>query len=210
MRPKLSWRRSFSVGNPPRSLKRNYAGTFRPFGWGKVTLSWKPISGPADIPTAHEDLAALQHFCYEFEQMCAMPGAMQRVDVLGEGDVYVACLESMLIHARSLISFLLGKENRQLQNAILPSRFVRNWKAPKSDASARLRKYEPVISQQLAHLTIERTTSGEIGDYHLVQLVPDLVETLEAFVEYLKVGDSWASNQVGNRLAHAKSIVVLH
>jgi hypothetical protein len=96
---------------------------------------------------------AARHVAYELIEMDLMAVRVLRDEYENHH------LESALLHARSLIEFLIGRERRH-RNDISPDDFVEGWWAPEGPHTDRLRAALPVIDQHLSHLTWTRVTQG--------------------------------------------------
>lgn len=110
---------------------------------------------------SHEDLASALAFVADEVYRCAAC-AERRVVALAQEDGIVAdaCLEAMLVHARSVLEFLLNKP--RFETDIGRSDFPGpDWEMPASPLATDLRTDMKVINKHLAHLTWDRVDDSE-------------------------------------------------
>jgi hypothetical protein len=118
--------------------------------------------------------------------------------------VYIACLESALLHVRALIDFL----NTAGERDITVNDYIQRWSLPRSEALKRLRRRRKLFDKHLSHLTWSRVTeraknSGENPEWNVRELADDLLSVFMEFVTHLKAVDPEAGDWFDGTLATA-------
>lgn len=153
-------------------------------------------------PTPEQlDFAAL-HVGYELVQLAKMSRRLQ--DPTLPGDAHNACLESMLLHARSLIEFTI--EGRGKANDLHRSEFLPKWAPPKGEEAKRLRRAMPVLHKHLAHLTWERVDEGS-QEWDYGDVVADLLHVFGAFVAELRAAGAPGEAPLTAALVQARAAI---
>lgn len=113
--------------------------------------------GVSHVPKSPQDFNnATGHIAYELEQLVATSRYLAARTL--PGVLHNACLESMLVHVRSLADFLLCDKGDPTD--LHRSAFVGAWTPPPSEQATELRKARWVINKHLAHLTWNRVGHG--------------------------------------------------
>jgi hypothetical protein len=100
---------------------------------------------------------AAWHVGYELRQLAALPNLHDQAERDGKHYVARACLESMLLHARNLIEFVIeGRTGSDIHR----SDYVQKWAPEKSPATRRLRSDRQMLDKALSHLSWERVKGG--------------------------------------------------
>lgn len=128
---------------------------------------------------------AVQQIGYELTQLCDAHVEMHRHD---GGHIPVACMESAVIHARSLIEFFENK--RKKADDIVPADFLDDWAVPTSESWGRLCDFVPITHKHLMHLTWERVGNSTTTSYHIDRMAFDVVAIMKVFLAALKQHDS--------------------
>jgi hypothetical protein len=132
-------------------------------------------------PTDEELVLAAGHVSYELTQMVDVAQLLPKIT---NPPVTNALLESVLLHARGLIEFVLdtGRESD-----IRAKQFDPDWKLRPKPRAKSLRKLKKAIDQHLAHLTWARVKEGQRPwEYDVVADVVDAVRDFTATVEKSK------------------------
>jgi hypothetical protein len=98
----------------------------------------------------NDKVFASLHVAYELRQMS---GAALRIDSAPDEITHFALLESTLVHARTLIEFLTGTDNRDIR----AEQLCPGWQIDPTDREA-LRLRREGINKHLAHLSWARVT----------------------------------------------------
>jgi hypothetical protein len=126
------------------------------------------------------------HLSYEISMLAQLPVLVAEFEREGPVILKIACLESLLVHARTLIEFIVG---RQRPRDITPSMFL--WEP--SDTRA-FDEYLRLIDKNLAHLSRERASLPTSPAWPVNEMVDKILEALRPFVDTLKkVGSPYAT-----------------
>jgi hypothetical protein len=131
------------------------------------------------MPRSHADLIlAAGHLDYEFSEFVKDARRIHDDN---------AFLEAHLLHARTLIEFLIGRGRRH-PNDITPEDFVTGWVVPDTDASRRLRGSLTDIDQHLSHLSWKRVEwmheETDPKPWSYLEIVNDMIAVFGAFVTF--------------------------
>jgi hypothetical protein len=118
----------------------------------------------------------------ELVQLAAMPDALRTAERSGDRRVANACLQSMLLHARNLMEFLIEP---YWPSDIHRTDFAPEWSPPNISAKERLRDARPIFDRQLSHLNWD-LIDGEAPDHDSELIAYDIVEVMGMFVEHLR------------------------
>lgn len=130
-------------------------------------------------PSEYVDAAG--HVAYELDQLVQTSRWLQ--DTTLPTAVHNACLESMLVHARSLTHFLVVARDRS--SDLHRDNFAGAWSPTPSEATARLLATLPVANKHLAHLTWERITQGQ-QPWEYPNIAADVVRVFSEFLAEAK------------------------
>ncbi len=151
---------------------------------------------------AHERESRQRHVLYELNGIADGRDLLEAVLTSDEPFVEShrrllvnAALESMLVHARNIIDFVVGrppgegrtKRRQQPNRDIVPSDFVRAWEVP--DGEHRLDKWLRQIDKHLSHLSKERGCQGDDGPEWHDALLWEVAEDIEEFVAAARATD---------------------
>lgn len=146
------------------------------------------------------ELAAL-HVSYELVQLVKMSCYLEVQPLPGE--LHNACLESLLLHARSLIDFLLlGKGS---SGDLHRSDFIPMWAPVKGEETKRLRAAMPMLHRHLAHLTWERVDASE-QEWSYRHIAADVLHVYADFVAQGRATDAPGLAQLESALMQAKLV----
>jgi hypothetical protein len=131
------------------------------------------------MPRSDEDLVlAAGHLDYEFSEFVRDARRIHDDN---------AFLEAHLLHARTLIEFVIGRERRH-PNDITPEDFVAGWMVPDTEASRRLAGSLSDIDQHLSHLSWRRVMwmkeETDPKPWNYVEIVDDMIAVFGAFVSF--------------------------
>jgi hypothetical protein len=118
----------------------------------------------------------------ELVQLAAMPDALRAAGRSGDRRVANACLQSMLLHARNLMEFLIEP---YWPSDIHRMDFAPEWSPPNISAKERLRDARPIFDRQLSHLNWD-LIDGDAPDHDSERIAYDIVEVMGTFVEHLR------------------------
>ena len=137
----------------------------------------------------------------EFARELDTPGAEPTVV---DSTLQIACLESGLLHVRSLTEFFDSASERD----VTASDFIGTWwSPPKTEALKRLRTSRGLLDKHLSHLTWERAAhraenaDGENPRWSVAGLAADVLIVFETFVAELKRRDSATRDSFDGTLA---------
>jgi hypothetical protein len=148
--------------------------------------------------------AAAGHVGYELVQLAAMPNALREADEAGQDRVAKACLESMLLHARNLVEFLIESS---WDSDVRRSDFAPRWSAPNIPAKKRLQDARPTWDRNLSHISWERIEGGDAPDHYYQRVAGDVVDVMGTFVEHLKAEANPAAEWFDGNLQQARMLV---
>lgn len=152
---------------------------------------------------------AASHVGYELVQLAAMPSWHQKADHDGEDRPAIACLESMLLHARNLIDFLMkGGPDTDIRRSDF---MAKKWSPPNKPPKVRLAKKRlddarPRLDRDLSHITWARV-EGAAPVYDLARIAHDVVEVMGTFVEHLATEASPAAEWFDDDLRRAHDLL---
>jgi hypothetical protein len=120
---------------------------------------------------------AATHLAYEFDEFM--------LDALRSGEN--AFFEAHLLHARTLIEFLIGRPKGRSRKDIAPEDFVAGWVVPDTPGSRRLASSLLDIDQHLSHLSWTRATwmidnPDDPRMWRYLEIVDDMYELYSRFV----------------------------
>jgi hypothetical protein len=125
---------------------------------------------------------------YEVDQMTWAAGQLRTLPPttlsVAESAAQNAALESVLIHARSLIEFMLDKPKRS--DDMRPDDFYRVGRSPRRGADPVQRRAQRV-AQTLVHLSWDRVRD-EAAEWNHRRTVRTIFEQLNAFADHLSGG----------------------
>ncbi len=121
---------------------------------------------------------------------------------LSDGNLYAACMESALVHARSLVQFLDTK-NKRYDDDIVPDDFALGWKPPQSEAFERLTAFIPAIHKHLMHLTWASVRDKTPTDYHEKEMAFDVHEVMGEWVAFAENANAPGAPQFRFAFDHA-------
>jgi len=133
------------------------------------------------------------HLNYEISMLVKLPAWVARFDREGPAILRVACLEALLVHARVLIEFLVGRQRPATD--ITPSTF--HWEP---GDTGDLGSYLPRIDKHLAHLTRERASLATSPPWPVDEMVAQIVGALRPFVTSLNDAGSPYATLIGNAM----------
>jgi hypothetical protein len=139
----------------------------------------------------------------ELVQLAAMPNALRTAERTGDRHVANACLESMLLHARNLMEFLIEP---YWSTDIHRSDFALEWSPPSSPVKERLLDARPNFDRYLTHLAWDRL-DGEAYDLDSERIAYDLVEVMGAFVKRLRDDGNHAAEWFDAYLLQARRLL---
>jgi hypothetical protein len=148
--------------------------------------------------------AAASHVSYGLVQLAAMPKALREADEAGQDHVAKACLESMLLHARNLVEFLIESS---WDSDVRRSDFAPRWSPPNIPAKKRLQDARPTWDRDLSHISWERIEGGDALDPYYQRVAGDVVDIMGTFVEHLKAEANPAAEWFDGDLQQARTLV---
>jgi hypothetical protein len=152
------------------------------------------------VGRSEEDLQAAARFVgAELVQLAAMPNALKAAERNGDRHAANACLESMLLHARNLMEFLI--EPSWAPDAHRTD-FAPGWSLPNSAATKRLLDAREMVDRHVSHLRWERV-KDDSPDREPGRLADDLVEVMGLFVEHLEAEDNRAAEWFNGHVLEA-------
>ena len=156
------------------------------------------------MPRSDNELqAAASQVRDELAQLAAMPNALRTAERNGDIHVANACLESMLLHARNLMEFLI---EHYWSTDIHRTDFAPEWSPPSSPAKERLLDARPTFDPHLSHMTWERL-DADTHDHDAERIANDLVELMRAFVEHLRAEGDHAARWFDEGLLQARRLL---
>ena len=127
----------------------------------------------------------VQYVIYEIQMLTQLPPWIEKFDVEGPAVLKNACLESYLLHARTIIEFLMGRpgksgRRRRHRDDVRVKMFC-DWAAPDESAfDSVLRE----IDRHLSHLSKHRAdATGEGGIEWAISLGDALLVHLDALAQ---------------------------
>jgi len=136
-----------------------------------------------------EQRDALTHVGYEI-LMCS-GSARSFVDPTHSGVVENALIESVLVHARQLIDFLIRElPQKPRLDEILRTDFASEWMPQPADAVGRLngKEFRDLLNKHLAHLTWARV-GPEPPEWYYGQIAEDINSVAEEWAKHLRQVD---------------------
>lgn len=128
-------------------------------------------------------------FGYEIETLIELESVTEKFGRSGPAIVYHACLEASLLHARTVIEFLAGRNNKNVwfDNDLQPMDLLPEWP---NDDPWKLRRHLNLIDPHLSHLSLERGVIADNNDWSLEEIIEDIMLALREFYEALRLADS--------------------
>jgi hypothetical protein len=161
--------------------------------------------GKSGVARSERELqAAASHVGYELVQLAAMPKALRQADEAGQDHVAKACLESMLLHARNLVEFLIDSS---WDSDVRRSDYAPRWSPPNIPAKKRLQDARPTLDRNLSHISWERIEGGDTPDHYYQRVAGDVVDVMGTFVEQLKAEANPAGDWFDGDLQQARMLV---
>jgi hypothetical protein len=134
-------------------------------------------------------LAGISGLGYEVWQMTLaagrLPAQSPPMARVADGVAQNAALESALIHARSLIEFML--DPGKYEDDMRPDDFYPNWPGPPEEVRSQLDADRKLLNKFLVHLTWERVTD-EAPEWDARHTVRTIVGQLDGYANHLSAG----------------------
>jgi hypothetical protein len=139
--------------------------------------------------TDHDLLAGIGHLGYEVTQMTWAAGRLRTQSSpaasVAEGAAQNAALESGLIHARSLIEFMLDEPRHD--DDMRPDDFYPGWVGPPAEVRTQLDAERKLLHKHLVHLTWQRV-KDEPAAWDHEHTVRVIVDQLGAYADHVSTG----------------------
>jgi len=151
-----------------------------------------------DVPLTGEEIENIAgHLLHEIMTLAELPRWVDKFNREGPPILKIACLEAALVHARTLIEFVGGRQ-RQGKD-ITPGHFVSGW-----DPAIQLNeKYLEKIDQYLAHLSLARTKLETETKWNLTEMVGDIMQALRPFADRMETEGSPYAAEIGQAIGNA-------
>jgi hypothetical protein len=147
--------------------------------------------------------AAARHVGLELVQLAAMSHALEAAERNGDRHMVNACLESMSLHARNLIEFLIEPN---WSADIHRTDFAPGWSPPNSPVKMRLLDAREAVDHHLSHLKWERVTDDS-SDREAGRLASDLVDVTGSFVAHLEAEGLHAAEWFSGHVLEARLLL---
>jgi hypothetical protein len=146
---------------------------------------------------------AARHVGLELVQLAAMPHALEAAERNGDRHMVNACIESISLHARNLIEFLIEPN---WSADIHRTDFAPGWSPPNSPVKMRLLDARQAVDHHLSHLKWERVTHDS-SDREPRPLASDVVEVMGSFVAHLEAEGHQAAEWFSGHLLEARLLL---